>query len=59
MTRIVGAAYDELSVMWLDEDLLHYCLNLKKMLISYIEPHVLANSQDDMIEKKTVRFECG
>ncbi|KAI4283888.1 MAG: hypothetical protein L6R38_001850 [Xanthoria sp. 2 TBL-2021] len=52
--HIVGAADDELSVMELNEDLLHYCPNLEELSIAYVNPHVPKNST----EKRKLCDEC-
>lgn len=52
--HIVAAADDELSVMELNEDLLHHCPNLKELSIAYVGPHVPKTS----IEKRKPCDEC-
>ncbi|KAL8639375.1 MAG: hypothetical protein Q9226_008878, partial [Calogaya cf. arnoldii] len=45
--HIIGAAEDELSIVDLNEDLLHHCPNLTKLMIGYWGPGVHKNSIED------------
>ncbi|KAL8854161.1 MAG: hypothetical protein Q9221_001083 [Calogaya cf. arnoldii] len=52
--HIIGAAEDELSIVDLNEDLLHHCSNLTNLMIGYWGPGVPKNS----IEDATLCGEC-
>lgn len=56
---IVGAAYDELLAQELNEDILHHCPNLIKLIISYVGPHIPKTEEGQCIKRKNLCVECN